>query len=175
MAKFELVSRYTDTSLLPTRSTEFSAGYDFKAAEEIIIPPYDFMKEAMRTTAATAKYITLDDVALITRSHKLKPTLVPTGIKCKLDPNTFLQIQLRSSLPLKHWLIQPNAPGIIDADYYNNEANEGEIFVQLINLSPYYIQLQKGDRIAQGIILPYYITEDDCGNGVVRAGGFGST
>ena len=27
--------------------------------------------------------------------------------------------------------------GIIDADYYNNPSNEGEIFLQLINLSPF--------------------------------------
>ena len=29
-----------------------------------------------------------------------------------------------------------NGVGIIDADYYNNPDNEGEIFFQLINLSP---------------------------------------
>ena len=51
---------------------------------------------------------------------------------------------------------------------------EGEIFFQLINISPYPIQLQKGDRIGQGIIKPYFITEDDAAAGD-RTGGFGST
>ena len=41
---------------------------------------------------------------------------------------------------------------IIDSDYYNNPNNEGEIFFQVINLSPYDIILQKGDTIGQGII-----------------------
>ena len=63
---------------------------------------------------------------------------------------------------------------IIDADYYNNPDNEGEIFFQLINLSPYNIILKKGEKIGQGIIKPYLTTEDDAATGD-RRGGFGST
>ena len=63
---------------------------------------------------------------------------------------------------------------IIDADYYNNPDNEGEIFFQLINLSPYNIILKKGEKIGQGIIKPYLTTEDDAATGD-RLGGFGST
>lgn len=63
---------------------------------------------------------------------------------------------------------------IIDADYYNNPDNEGEIFLQLINLSPCDILLQKGDVIGQAIIKPYLTTEDDIASGD-RIGGFGST
>lgn len=63
---------------------------------------------------------------------------------------------------------------IIDADYYNNKDNEGEIFFQIINLSPYAIQIKKGDKIGQGIFLPYYKTDDDVAEGT-REGGFGST
>ena len=63
---------------------------------------------------------------------------------------------------------------IIDADYYNNPDNEGAIYFQLINLSPFDIQLKKGDIIGQGVILPYLITENDKAEGT-RIGGFGST
>lgn len=63
---------------------------------------------------------------------------------------------------------------IIDADYYNNPDNEGEIFLQLINLSPCDILLRKGDVIGQAIIKPYLTTEDDIASGD-RIGGFGST
>lgn len=63
---------------------------------------------------------------------------------------------------------------IIDADYYNNKDNEGEIFFQLINLSPFPIILHKGDIIGQGIIKSYEkIDEDNSIN--ERKGGFGST
>ena len=65
---------------------------------------------------------------------------------------------------------------IIDADYYNNESNEGEIFFQLYNLTPFDIQLLRGDCLCQGIIKNYQITTDD--NQIekaVRDGGLGST
>ena len=63
---------------------------------------------------------------------------------------------------------------IIDADYADNPDNEGEIFLQLINLSPFDIQLHKGDKIGQAIIHKYEITDNDSAEGK-RIGGFGST
>ena len=44
----------------------------------------------------------------------------------------------------------------------------------LINLSPFNIQLHKGDVIGQGIIKKYEVTDDDKAIGE-RLGGFGST
>ena len=100
--------------------------------------------------------------------------LVSTGMKCELNSDTYLELSVRSSSPLKYWLILANGVGIIDADYYNNPDNEGEIFFQLINLSPYTIHLKKGDAIGQGIIKRYMKTYDDDAEGE-RVGGFGST
>jgi dUTP pyrophosphatase len=67
-----------------------------------------------------------------------------------------------------------NSIGVIDADYYDNPDNEGEIFFQIYNLSPFNIQIKKGEAIGQAIILPYGVTEDDVAGGE-RTGGFGST
>ena len=117
---------------------------------------------------------TLAEIANLTKLTKAKPTLIPTGIKCTLEPGMYLELSVRSSCPLKHWLVLANSVGIIDADYYNNPDNEGHIYFQMINLSPFDIQLKKGDTIGQGIIKPYLITEDDATNGE-RKGGFGST
>ena len=103
-------------------------------------------------------------------------TLVPTGIKAQIKPGQYLKLVVRSSLPLKHWLILANSEGIIDGDYYNNPDNEGEIFFQLINLSPFPILLKKGDKIGQGIFVSYDLVEGDMyGEGETRKGGFGST
>jgi dUTP pyrophosphatase len=113
-------------------------------------------------------------MAKVTKTFNFKPTLVSTGMKCQLDSGTYLELSVRSSCPLKYWLIMANSVGIIDADYYNNSDNEGEIFFQMINLSPYDIVLHKGDIIGQGIIKPYLATEDDNASGE-RKGGFGST
>ena len=63
---------------------------------------------------------------------------------------------------------------IVDRDYYNNPDNEGEIFLQMINLAPFDILIQKGDKIGQGIIKTYNLTDDDAATGM-RLGGFGST
>ena len=187
MNKFELVSGYTDESLLPVRGTFDSAGYDFCVAEDIIIPSYDIQRNKLvaagyapqqgdmgETYLGYKESYDLDEVARLVKTTKAKPTLVPTGVKAKLDPETFLQLSVRSSCPLKYWLVLANGVGIIDADYYNNPDNEGHIYFQIINLSPFNIQLRKGDKIGQGIILHYDRTQDDK-VATLRTGGFGST
>jgi dUTP pyrophosphatase len=166
MAKFEVVSKYADAGLpLPVRATANSAGYDFVVAKDTVLKPYEDhdrelrllhdvslqqvlsnLFESAKGTTATQP-LTLADIANLTGKHKNRPTLVSTGMKCKLDPGTYLELSVRSSTPLKHWIVLANGVGIIDADYYNNPDNEGEIFLQLINLSPYDILLKKGDKI----------------------------
>lgn len=43
--RFERVKRFADIDLpMPTRATADSAGYDLSVAEDIVIPPYDFIK-----------------------------------------------------------------------------------------------------------------------------------
>lgn len=185
MAKFEKVSRFMDVDLpLPSRATAASAGYDFTVAEDIVIPPIGFFESKLQDAVFEDKPkqdffgflnpLTLDDMAKLTKELKSKVTLVSTGMKCQLDKSQYLELSVRSSTPLKHWLILGNGVGIIDADYYNNPDNEGEIFFQLINLSPFAIQLKRGDKIGQGIIHNYEVTDDDKATGE-RCGGFGST
>ena len=175
MIKFEKVEKFADVDIhLPTRKTKNSAGYDFEVAEDVVIPPINSMRDKIRNAVEEGWTISLDEMATITKAIKAKPTLVSTGVKCCLDPNTYLQLSVRSSCPLKYWLILANGVGIIDADYYNNPDNEGEIFFQIINLSPVPIALHKGDVIGQGIIQKYEVTDDDMAEGL-RQGGFGST
>lgn len=173
--KFEFVKKYENCGLaLPVRKTERSAGYDLCAAEDIIIPSYDKMMKRMKALCSTEVVRSLSEVANITKGLGIKPTLVPTGLKCELDNNTYLELSVRSSTPLKTWLVLANGVGIIDADYYNNADNEGHIFLQIINLAPFDIKIKKGEFIGQGIIKPYLTIENDNATGV-RAGGFGST
>ncbi len=182
---FEKVSRFADVDLpLPTRATANSAGYDFAVAEDIVIPPYDFLRTKIQDNLFEKNRhqdfygfidpLSLDEIAGITKELKAKVPLVSTGMKCHLDPGYYLEISARSSLPLKHWLIVANGVGIIDADYWNCEANEGEIFFQLINLAPFAIKLSRGEKLGQGIIKTYGLVKDDCAEGE-RTGGFGST
>jgi dUTP pyrophosphatase len=177
MAHFEKVSKYADVDLvMPSRATEYSAGYDLYVAEDTIIPPMEEHIHAMKTASGSpiGRVFTLDQMKDMTKILGAKPTLVSTGVKCKLENRTYLKVVPRSSTPLKHWLVVANSEGIIDADYYGCEQNEGEIYVQLLNLSPFPIKLQKGECVAQGIICPYGLTEDDNPGGK-RVGGYGST
>jgi len=157
---------------LPQRKTEASAGYDFYVAEDIIIPSfqelnYDFIGDISRA-------YDLEHVASMIKAMGRKVTLVPTGVKAGMSKDWYLQLSVRSSLPLKHWLILGNGVGIIDADYYNNPDNEGHIFFQIINLLPCAVQLRKGDCIGQGVFLKYGTVVDDNVT-EKRIGGFGST
>lgn len=153
MRGFEIVSKYRGQGLtLPERSTTNAAGYDFRAAKDIVIPAQKAGEQQLP-----------------------KPTLVPTGIKAYMQPNEVLLLINRSSGPIKRSLVQPNGVGVIDADYYNNEANEGEIYGQLINLGSQDYLIHKGDRIFQGIFVPFLTVDGDNGGKNKRQGGFGST
>ena len=46
--------------------------------------------------------MTLDKVAAFTKQALAKPTLVPTGVKVKLDPGTYLEISVSRSCQLKY-------------------------------------------------------------------------
>ena len=171
-ARFEKITSCPD-AIIPIRKTANSAGYDFYVSQDIIIPPHlTELGKFKEKDFVISK--TLNEMTKFTKEKGIKPTLVPTGIKAKLDSDTYLELSVRSSCPLKHWLILANGVGIIDADYYNNADNEGHIYFQIINLSPFSIILKKGDCIGQGIIKPYLKTEDDQAAGT-RDGGFGST
>lgn len=175
MIKFEKVKRFANADInLPTRKTKYSAGYDFEVAEDTIIPPLKAMQKQIAQISEPGWTLSLEEMAKRTKAQKAKPTLVPTGVKCQLESNTYLQLSVRSSCPLKYWLILANGVGIIDADYYENPDNDGEIFFQIINLSPVPIILRKGDIIGQGIIQKYELADDDAAAGE-RVGGFGST
>ena len=177
MTLFEKVSKYADADIaMPARKTEKSAGYDMVAAEDYIIPSIWVMFQEAKEIwpVSETEFVTMEQMAKFTKENGCKPTLVSTGMKCKLDQGEWLQLSVRSSSPLKYWLMLGNGIGVIDADYYNNPDNEGEIFFQIYNLSPFNIQIKKGEAIGQAIILPYAVTDDDAACGE-RTGGFGST
>jgi len=61
-----------------------------------------------------------------------------------------------------------------NCDYYNNESNDGNIGVCLRNLTNEPQDIEKGERIAQGIFVEYLV--GDTGNtDEERTGGIGST
>ena len=82
----------------------------------------------------------------------------------------------RSSYGFKYRMQLDNTVGVVDQDYYNNESNEGHIFIKITNdsKSDKVLTVNKGDAFAQGIIMPFVITDDDDVT-ALRTGGIGST
>lgn len=95
-----------------------------------------------------------------------------TDVKAYMKNNECLIINVRSSMGGKFMLA--NTSGWIDADYYSNEGNDGNIGVFLKNISNEAQTIKKGDRIAQGAFFNFLVA-DNGNTDNVRTGGFGST
>jgi len=145
---FEIAKGFEDKEIqLPIRKTKYSAGYDVEAAEDTVVPAF---------------------------KPGQKPVLVKTGIKAYMPQDEFLMLCNRSSNPGKKGLILANSVGIVDADYYGNENNDGAIMFAFYNVLDQDITIKKGDAIGQAIFQKYYTVDADNAEGT-RCGGFGST
>ncbi|MBO5869144.1 MAG: deoxyuridine 5'-triphosphate nucleotidohydrolase [Clostridia bacterium] len=98
--------------------------------------------------------------------------VIDTGIRARIEDGWVLVILPRSGSGFKFGVRLANTAGVIDSDYFNAD-NEGHIKIKLVAGSKPY-SVKKGDAFAQGIFLPYGITEDD-ETREERHGGFGST
>lgn len=97
-----------------------------------------------------------------------------SNIKAYMQNEEVLLIYTRSSIGIKKGLTLANGTGVIDADYYNNEDNEGNIGICLVNNNDVDIVLEESERIAQGVFMPYLIS-DNGNSDVNRTGGIGSS
>lgn len=124
-----------------------------------------------RATKHSAGYDfhTIEDVVI--QPHTT--VVIKTGVKSHFMPNEVLMIVPRSSIGIKRNLIMPNNVAIIDSDYYNNPDNEGHIFIPLHNLGDSPQGIKAGERIAQGIFVPFLT--DGTHSETERVGGVGST
>ena len=100
--------------------------------------------------------------------------LVRTGLIIEVPTGHFLGIFARSSTPLKRGLLVANGVGVIDPDY---SGPQDEIMVQVLNFTATEVRIARGDRLAQGVVLPApRVTwqEVDVVRPLTR-GGFGAT
>ena len=145
---------------LPTRATKHSAGYDFfyPFEDSVLFPGQSIV---------------------IPTGIKVKINRVEVGHICNdddiLELDFFLGIYTKSSHGFNNNIKQDDTIAIIDADYYDNEDNEGHIFIKLRNEheeKPFNLSYHQ--KIAQGIFQIYGITDDD-NITATRSGGLGST
>lgn len=132
---------------------------------------YNSIQLPIRATSGSAGY---DFKSPITFTLKPGQTIkIPTGIRVKIDDGWVLKCYPRSGLGFKYKMRMSNTVPIIDSDYFYSD-NKGHIFLKLSNEGEKDIFINSGDKIIQGIFVPYGITYDDCVN-KTRNGGVGST
>lgn len=131
---------------LPNQSTEDAMGLDFYMPYEVKVLAHNKIK-------------------------------ISTGVRWICDEENDgrygMLIVPRSSTGIKLGLRLLNTIGIIDADYYLAD-NEGHIMLFMENTTDEDIVLQAGQRMVQGLIVPYVIPKNTSSN-KTRHGGFGST
>ncbi len=172
---FEVVSSYADKDVhVPYRTTKQAAGYDFESAVDFTVPSI-WKLNFLRVLWAIRHQKDVSEEEAVNARAILKPFLIPTGIKAYMGADEVLILANRSSNPLKRGLVIPNGIGVIDADYYNNDNNEGEIFMQVLNFGLTDTLVKKGDRIGQGIFLNYLTADNEIQPKQQRKGGFGSS
>jgi len=146
--------------IAPRRTRGFQR---IKGFEDIPLPTRATKYSAGYDLASAIDITIIPDAAVV----------IPTGLKAYMLPNEFLGLYVRSSIG-KQGLAMVTGVSVIDSDYYENQDNDGHIFVMLRNDSSFTIEITKGTRLVQGIFHSYLCTDDDkCTN--VRNGGIGST
>lgn len=130
-------------------------------------------KEIQLPTRGTSKAAAYDFYANDT--YTVEPNKIAkvwTDVKSYMGDNEVLLLDVRSSMGGKFMLA--NTIGVIDADYYSNDGNDGNIGVFLLNISDETLTINAGDRVAQGMFFNYLVA-DNGNTDAVREGGFGSS
>lgn len=144
-----------------------------KLKEEIINREYKNITLPKRATAKSAGYDIYSPIEFyLEPNEEIK---LPTGIKSYMQSNEVLFAYPRSSLGFKYYCRLANTIGVIDSDYYNNEDNEGHIWIKIRNESDKIMQIEEGEAICQMIFQKYLLSDGDNFEGNKREGGIGST
>lgn len=140
-----------------------------RLSEEALREEWENIKLPSRATAGSAGYDFCVPFNMLFEQGK--PRVVPTGIRCAIEPGWALFLFPKSGLGFKYETHLANTIGVVDSDYYGSD-NEGHIMVKMKAGTQF--SLQSGQKFVQGIFLPYGVAEDDHADGM-RNGGFGST
>lgn len=154
------IQKLTDTAKIPTRGSEYAAGYDLYVDTRSTPGLNDYRDDFRKNQG----------IIFIPPHTNAK---LSTGISVAIPKGYFGAIFARSGLASKQGLRPANCVGVIDADY------RGPVMVALHNDSNITAQVNDGERIAQLVILPCQDIEfeevDTLDTTDRGSGGFGST
>ena len=127
----------------------------------------------VRATSRSACYDLASPITVTIEPHS--SALIWLNIKSYMAEDEVLKLYVRSSIGIKKGLMLKNTVGIIDADYYSNESNDGNIGVCLFNMNDEAVVIEKNERIAQAMFQKYLVADNDVCLSDIRVGGIGST
>jgi dUTP pyrophosphatase len=99
---------------------------------------------------------------------------IPANVIVCVPKNHVLIVALRSGTPGRKGLLSPGGIGVIDPDYCGAD---DEIQIQVYNFTSTPVVVERGERIAQGLLVPTVACEWDEADEFTETsrGGFGST
>lgn len=125
-----------------------------------------FMPERAHATDAGADIKTPHPFTMLPHMSRT----IKTGVHIETPPGHATMVKSKSGLYVKYGI---TTTGVVDEGY------TGEVLVRLKNNGPDTISFEKGDKIAQLVIVPVMYADfeqvDEIGGGDRGNGGFGST
>jgi dUTP pyrophosphatase len=148
---------------MPTRATEGSAGYDFYSPVSVTLKPGE-------STIIDLGVSQQPEMISTSEPYSLGGIVYSDSWSRKVESGYVLLLTIRSSLALKHSLRAINPVAIIDSDYTDT------IKFGIANGGRELYTIQKGDRICQGVFVPFLtVDQNDIVINQKRTGGIGST
>jgi dUTP pyrophosphatase len=126
----------------------------------------------LRKTKFSAGYDLLSPIDFCLKPKEKK--IIWMDVKACMPDDEVLMVYIRSSLGIKYDVVLANGVGVIDADYYSNSGNDGNIGVCLKNNGKSQLSIVRGEGIAQCVFTKYLVAEN-CNSEEERVGGVGST
>ena len=149
---------------MPTRATEGSAGYDFYSPVTITLKHKESaiidlgVSQCPAMIPSLRRYYSEDEIVYLDNCPK------------EAESGYVLLLTIRSSLALKYSLRAINPVAVIDSDYTDT------IKFGIANCGKKPYMIQKGDRICQGVFVPFLtVDQNDIVIDKKRTGGIGST
>ena len=172
--RFEVLQ---EDAVMPIRATKTSCGYDFYATEDIKIPP----QTAVKFNTGIAAHINNDEFLMIVprSSIGIKRHLMLSNTVAVIDSD-FVNGDTKGNIIISLYNYAPSVEysGDIEIDVrdiFNFGVKKVPIPVMINLTEENTVYIQKGERVAQGIILNYNAMDEDNCSQSERTGGVGSS
>lgn len=109
-----------------------------KLNSDAILPQYNY------PTDSGFDFYSVESVTIPAFGRKL----IPTGLSAEFDEGLEIQVRTKSGLAINQGLMVLNSPGTVDQGY------RGEIKVPIFNVNPHEVTINKGMKVAQGVLCP---------------------